>query len=140
MGETPPRGVVVVDFDGTICEHRYPYFGEPLAGAREGLQRLKAAGFRIIIHTVRTSSHFKDIGMYDPEVNSHEAVQTYLETHDMPFDEIWVHDKPNAVVYLDDRCVRVVGDSKKSNWKKIIDALVPRQPSAWERRLWRWLS
>ncbi len=48
------RGVVVVDLDGTICEHRYPAFGEPIAGAKEALQRLKAAGFWIVIHTVRT--------------------------------------------------------------------------------------
>ena len=51
MDETPPRGVIVVDLDGTICEHRYPAFGEPIAGVQEALQRLKQAGYRIIIHT-----------------------------------------------------------------------------------------
>jgi hypothetical protein len=140
MSETPPKGVIVVDLDGTICEHRYPDFGEPLAGAKEALQRLKAAGFRIIIHTVRTASCYAASEQYQSQVNSPEAVQTYLQQHDIPFDEIWMHDKPEAMLYIDDRSVRVMGNRRKSNWTKIVDALLPRQPRSWERRLWRWLG
>ena len=114
-------------------EHRYPAFGAPIAGACEALQRLKAAGYWIIIHTVRTSSYYRKVNMYDPEVNSPEVVSAYLQRHQIPFDEIWIHDKPVAMAYIDDRSIRMVGDNKKSNWKEIADTLLPEtQP----RREW----
>jgi hypothetical protein len=134
---TPPRGVVVVDLDGTICEHRYPAFGEPIAGAKEALQRLKAAGFWIVIHTVRTSSSWQATETYAPEVNSPEAVSAFLQRHQIPYDEIWMHDKPFAVAYIDDRGLRLTGNRSASNWHEIADALLP-----WEARptdLPRWL-
>jgi hypothetical protein len=133
MNAQPRRGTLVVDLDGTICEHRYPAFGEPIAGAREALQRLKEAGYWIIIHTVRTSSYYQQVQMYDTEINSPEVVRAYLERHQIPFDEIWLHDKPVAMAYIDDRGMRLVGDAKKSNWKEIADTLLPEtQP----RRTW----
>ena len=124
MNEPPRRGTIVVDLDGTICEHEYPAFGTPIAGAREALQRLKSAGYWIIIHTVRTSSVYTANGAYRTDVNSPEAVSAYLHQHDIPFDEIWLHDKPVAMAYIDDRGLRLVGDRKRSNWKEIADALL----------------
>ena len=44
MSLQPRRGTIVIDLDGTICEHRFPGFGQPVAGAQKALQRLKAAG------------------------------------------------------------------------------------------------
>jgi hypothetical protein len=128
MPNTPQRGIVVVDLDGTICEHRYPDFGEPIAGAKEALQRLKAAGFWIVIHTVRTSSAFQAAGLYEPEVNSPEAVSAFLHSHGIPYDEIWMHDKPLAIAYIDDRNLRLMGDRSESNWHDIVDALLPWEP------------
>lgn len=137
MSETAPRGAIVVDLDGTICEHRYPAFGEPVAGAQEALQRLKAAGFWIIIHTVRTSSIFHTTDEFTPAINSPEAVSAFLQRHQIPFDEIWLHDKPLAVAYIDDRALRVVGNRSASNWHDVAEALMP-----WEVRptaLPRWV-
>jgi hypothetical protein len=140
MHNTPHRGIIVVDLDGTICEHRYPDFGQPIAGAKEALQRLKAAGFWIVIHTVRTSSAFEAAGLYEPEVNSPEAVSAFLQSYDIPYDEIWMHDKPLAIAYIDDRSVRLVGNRYESNWHEIADALLPWElrptaPSKWLGRL-----
>jgi hypothetical protein len=133
MNEPPRRGTIVVDLDGTICEHRFPAFGEPIAGAREALQRLKDAGYSIVIHTVRTSSYYRDTGLYDPEVNSPEAVRAYLEQHQIPFDEIWLPDKPVAMAYIDDRGLRLVGNRQQSNWQKIAETLLPETR---KRRFW----
>jgi hypothetical protein len=138
MSDTPHRGIIVVDLDGTICEHRYPAFGKPIAGAPEALQRLKAAGFWIVIHTVRTSSYFQAAEAYTAEVNSPEAVSAFLQRHQIPYDEIWLHDKPLAVAYIDDRALRLVGNRSESNWPSIVEALLP-----WEARptdLPRWLA
>jgi hypothetical protein len=133
MSEQPRRGTIVVDLDGTICEHCFPAFGEPVAGAREALHRLKQAGYWIIIHTVRTSSFYRLTGMYEPEINSPDAVSAYLQQHDIPFDEIWMHDKPVAMAYIDDRSFRLVGNQKRSNWQEIADALLP---DTRKRRFW----
>ncbi len=137
MSEATERGVLVVDLDGTICEHRYPAFGEPIAGAKEALQRLKAAGFRIIIHTVRTSGSFQPPEDAVPEINSPEAVHAFLQRHAIPYDELWMHDKPLAVAYIDDRGLRLTGNRMTSNWHEVADALLP-----WEVRptvLPKWL-
>jgi hypothetical protein len=133
MSEQFRRGTIVVDLDGTICEHRYPDFGAPIAGAREALQRFKEAGYWIVIHSVRTSSVYRDSDAYDPNVNSPEAVSAYLERHNIPFDEIWMHDKALAVAYIDDRGVRAVGDRRHSNWREIADSLLhdSLRPRAW---------
>jgi hypothetical protein len=133
MSEQPRKGTIVVDLDGTICEHRFPAFGEPVAGAREALQRLKHAGYWIIIHTVRTSSYYRRTGIYDAEINSPEAVRAYLERHQIPCDEIWMHDKPVAMAYIDDRGLRLEGDRNRSNWQQIADALLPETR---RRRFW----
>ena len=124
MNAQPRNERIVVDLDGTICEHRYPAFGMPIAGVLEALQRLKEAGYWIIISTFRTSSYFRENGMYDPQVNSPEVVRAYLEDQQIPFDEIWMQDKPVAVAYIDDRALRLAGDRKKSNWKEIADTLL----------------
>lgn len=133
MSEQFRRGTVVVDLDGTICEHRYPDFGPPLAGAREALQRFKESGYWIIIHSVRTSSVYRESDDYDPDVNSPEAVSKYLESHRIPFDEIWMHDKALGIAYIDDRGVRAVGDRHNSNWKEIADSLIQDsfRPRVW---------
>lgn len=124
MSDTSHKGNIVVDLDGTICEHRYPAFGVPIAGAREALQRLKAAGYRIVISTVRTSSYYRKLGVYHPLVNGPEAVGAYLKKHQIPFDEIWTHDKPVAVAYIDDRALRLEGNRQVSNWHVIAESLL----------------
>lgn len=133
MNEPFRRGTVVVDLDGTICEHKYPEFGAPIAGARESLQRLKDAGYWIIIHSVRTSSMYRDSEDYDPQVNSPECVSEFLESHQIPFDEIWMHDKALGMAYIDDRGIRLVGDASRSNWKEVADTLLPEttRPKLW---------
>ncbi len=138
MKDPSPKGVIVVDLDGTICEHRYPDFGEPIHGVKEALERLQKAGFRIIIQTVRTSSYYSTAGTYNPEVHSPQAVRAYLEQHHIPFDELWMHDKPIALAYIDDRGMRLVGDRHKSNWKEIADAFLPNERRAKSARAWRW--
>ena len=125
MGEQFRRGTIVVDLDGTICEHRYPEFGAIVSGAKEALQRLKAAGYWIIIHSFRTASYHHATETFDPAVNSPESVSDYLQRHGIPFDEIWMHDKPLGVAYIDDRGIRLVGDRHRSNWKEITDTLLP---------------
>ena len=101
----PP--VLVVDFDGTIAQWApsgYPDIGKPIEGATRFLQLLNTEGWKIIINSCRSGGE-------------HEAAMAnWLETNDIPFDEInhnsdypWADGKPVGDVYLDDRGVRFEG-------------------------------
>jgi hypothetical protein len=45
--------MILVDFDGTIAEHRYPHIGDPMPMAFEVLRALKKAGCKLILWTCR---------------------------------------------------------------------------------------
>lgn len=44
---------IAVDFDGTLCENRFPDIGEPKPLVIEYIKRQAAAGAKIILHTCR---------------------------------------------------------------------------------------
>lgn len=45
--------IFAVDFDGTICEHKYPEIGKPIEDVVEALKQLKADGHTLILWTCR---------------------------------------------------------------------------------------
>lgn len=97
-----------VDLDGTICEIREDpktYADvKPLPGAVEKLQQLHTQGHEIVIITAR---HMRTCSGNASKVLARVGRITleWLERHDIPFDEIHFG-KPNADVYIDDRCIR----------------------------------
>jgi adenylylsulfate kinase len=101
-----PR-TIAVDFDGVIANYDgyrgYGVLGEPRPDVREALHRLKAEGWKIVIHTTR----------------GEEELREYLATHQIPFDEFNCNSdyrttgsKPVADVYWDDRAVCYSGDAQ----------------------------
>jgi hypothetical protein len=93
------RPVVCVDLDGVLNvfdEWRGPeYFHPPRDGAREFLEGLQAAGYRVVVFTVRW----------------HEWVREWLVRHGLGelVDDV-TDRKPPAHAYLDDRAVCFEGD------------------------------
>ena len=49
--------VIAVDFDGTLCEHRFPDIGEPHRDVITGLIRLRKAGYKLILWTCREGEY-----------------------------------------------------------------------------------
>ena len=45
---------LVVDFDGTIVEHRFPEIGPIVPNALEWLKKFQLMGFKIILNTMRS--------------------------------------------------------------------------------------
>jgi hypothetical protein len=45
--------IIAIDFDGTICEHRFPEIGKILPFAKRTIATLKEQGHKIIIWTCR---------------------------------------------------------------------------------------
>lgn len=45
--------IVAVDFDGTLCEHKFPAIGNEVPGAFRVLKELQEAGHKLILWTMR---------------------------------------------------------------------------------------
>lgn len=52
--------VIAVDFDGTLCEGKYPDIGAPITPVIEYVKERKAAGDTIILWTCRVGEHLKN--------------------------------------------------------------------------------
>lgn len=101
---------VAVDFDGTIVENKFPEIGELKPGAIEALQALKSKGYKIIIHSARSST---------PEGNANE-MKAFLDKNQVPYDEIHSSaGKPIASAYIDDKSIEF-----KDNWQQIVDRVL----------------
>ena len=103
---------IVIDFDGTICEHKFPDIGEPNAWRKRGAGNFKEAGYRIIIHTCRTASYWKGI----IPGNQPKLIEGFMKYHKLPYDTIWMPDQPIGVAYIDDKAIRF-----ENNWKAIVE-------------------
>ncbi|MBM4047176.1 MAG: hypothetical protein FJ279_18895 [Planctomycetes bacterium] len=112
---------IVVDFDGTICEHQFPDVGPPKMGVKEALERFRQLGLRIIIHSVRTASYWREAAKQDPSLDPDrqaQLIRNYMAEHQLPFDEILMADKPLAIAYIDDNAIRF-----EDNWWEITQAI-----------------
>ena len=52
--------IIAVDFDGTICENKYPDIGDEMPGALRSLRALKTEGHTIILWTCRCGYKLED--------------------------------------------------------------------------------
>ncbi|CAM4474719.1 HAD hydrolase family protein [Paenibacillus tarimensis] len=95
---------IVVDLDGTLCGLKQ---GEqtyadvlPLEGAVEAMQKLKAEGHTVIIHTARNMrTAGGNVGRVIANVG--QITQQWLERFNIPYDEL-VFGKPYGDIYIDD--------------------------------------
>jgi len=86
---------IMVDLDGVICTEERTFeraLAQPIDGAREALQQLKAAGHTIIVYTGRGWPEYR-------------MTRQWLDDHGMVYDAIHMA-KPIAHVWIDDRAVR----------------------------------
>lgn len=97
---------IAVDFDGTLCEHKFPEIGEPIKETIEYIKQQAAGGAKIILHTCRENdesgenyldeavSWCKEMGVPIDAVNCNPFVPFGLR-------------KLYADIYIDDRAVNV---------------------------------
>lgn len=116
---------VCVDLDGTIAYYKEwegeNHFGNPIEGVQEAFDKLRSAGWIIIIYTTRTNK---------------KLVGGFLKRHSIPFDYInqnpeqpqnAIGGKPYADAYIDDRGIQFNG-----NWQATVDDVLKFVP--WENR------
>lgn len=97
---------VCVDLDGVLAKYDgwqgLHHIGEPYPQARGFMQVLKGHNLHLIVHTTRCCVGLQE----ESEGTLVRYVQAWLESHDIPYDEIWTgKGKPYAVAYVDDRAV-----------------------------------
>lgn len=96
--------IICVDFDGTIHDGQWPAIGEPLPGAKEAINNLRAEGHYIIIWTCREGVQQTEMvnwllsqGIGFDRVNDHEPGN--LATYGTATRKVYAH------CYIDDKNV-----------------------------------
>lgn len=99
---------IMVDLDGVLCTEEMFFdrpLAEPIAGAKEALQQLRAAGHVIVVYTGRGWGEFR-------------VTKKWLDDHGFVYDGLHMG-KPIADVWIDDRAVRF------TNWKDALSQIGP---------------
>lgn len=94
--------IIAIDFDGTIHNGVWPAIGEPLPGAKEAINNLRAEGHYIIIWTCREGVQQTEMvnwllarGIGFDRVNDHNPAQVSLYKNNSR--KVYAH------VYIDDK-------------------------------------
>jgi hypothetical protein len=85
----------MVDLDGVLCTEEVFLerpLAQPIAGAREALQKLRAAGYIVVIYTARGWGEYR-------------VARQWLDDHGFEYDGLHMG-KPVADVWIDDRAIR----------------------------------
>lgn len=69
------RDAIAIDFDGTLCENKYPEIGEPIAEVIELAKKRQSKGAGLILWTCREGELLQ------------EAID-WCKTHELEFDAI----------------------------------------------------
>jgi len=112
-GDNAAKVNICVDFDDTISVRA---FGTvfPAEGVIEALQRLRANGYKVIVHSARAWEEFPD------RAKRIDDMRHLLDEWGVPYNEIWVGaGKPVAKAYIDDKAIRF-----DNNWSDIVDSIL----------------
>lgn len=95
--------IIAIDFDGTICQNKYPEIGAPMPLAIESIKELKERGHDLILWTCRQGEQL-------------DGAVRWCEEHGIPFDLVNEFEPNNlrafgavagnkvfANIYIDDR-------------------------------------
>lgn len=112
--------ICCIDFDGTIVDFAYPDIGAPKPGVKEALQELKKMGFKIHIHSCRTSKELNPL-QYDKTQHLIKMMK-FFKKNDIPYDKIITEvDKPIARYYIDDKGIEF------TNWNDVINKIKSKE-------------
>lgn len=98
--------IIAVDFDGTICTHKYPLCGDPRMDVIKALLRCKKYGHTLILWTCRTGEQLQDAIDYCKEYG---LEFDYINDNTDKIRELFNNDPDSrkivADLYLDDKAI-----------------------------------
>ena len=120
--------IVSVDFDGTLCKHRFPDIGLPNIELITNLIDLKKNGNRIVLWTCREGKHLQEAvnwcKIYGLEFDAvNENVEHEFNKGAQKGRKVYSH------IHIDDKAIhpddfltiiRRINDKKRKTWKKKI--------------------
>lgn len=113
--------VLVVDFDRTIAEDKYPDIGQPLPHVIDALSTLRQAGYEIVIFTCRLT---RDDSRPKSEIEEQkEKIEKWLKEYKVPYDRIddGRNGKVHARYYIDDKNIEYRGGA---DWERICEHIL----------------
>ncbi len=120
------KPAVVVDLDGTIArEDDYKLSGNgPIPGAKEALQRLRDAGYDIVIYTCRMNK--KGRPRYIMQLQK-TTIEDWLDRNGIPYTRVEddYNGKPRGQFYLDNRAIRV---NDEGSWDSAVKEILGEEP------------
>ncbi|GHU42326.1 hypothetical protein FACS1894111_06080 [Clostridia bacterium] len=114
---------IAVDFDGTLCENRFPEIGEPKPLVIEYIKWKAAAGAKIILHTCRENGERPLLQEAIDFCNAQEIpLYAVNENPDNQFSEQYgtgTGRKVFADLYIDDKAVTPEDIEKEMSMEKL---------------------
>ena len=101
------KKTIALDFDGVLHRYDSKWTTEevisdgPVEGMAEACRTLLAAGYELVVYSTRAKTE-----------SGREAMKMWLEQFDFP-PMPCSHEKPLAIIYVDDRAVRFMGSAEK---------------------------
>lgn len=95
--------IIAIDFDGTICQNKYPDIGEPMPLAIESIKELKELGHNLILWTCRKGEQLYNAVKWCKEYGiPFDLVNEYEPNNLRAFGGV-AGNKVFADIYIDDR-------------------------------------
>lgn len=82
--------IICIDFDGTLHDGYYPVIGKPNLPLIGLMHQWRAQGYELIVNSSRQSLDY-------------QKIKKFLETYQVPYDQLQIGLKVVADVYIDDR-------------------------------------
>lgn len=122
--------IILLDFDGTIVEHKFPIIGENNDGWVEIIYKLQQAKFTILLNTVRENFYldeaYKHIELSIINSEYKDKIKPFYFTFSKILPLKWDLDlaKDSNILYLDDTALNIPLKTNKNgytivNWEEI---------------------
>ena len=93
--------IALIDFDGTIVSHEYPYIGSPMPKAFEVMRKMKAADWIMILWTCREDKYLEEAVEFCAKRNMiFDGINEVPAQYDF---RTGIKRKPYATLHVDDR-------------------------------------
>lgn len=97
--------LIAIDFDGTLCEHKFPEIGKPNKTLIKRLMIARDAGHKLILWTCREGHHLQQA------INWCKGYGLEFDAHNANLPETTIYEQEGrkvfADIYIDDRNISI---------------------------------